>query len=68
MSIANLDPAISTLLATQQNAVQSQIQFALADKQQTATQQQGEALVALIETAANLSKSVNTGRAFDAVG
>lgn len=63
-----LDPAISSLLAAQENATRTQIAYAVAGKQQDAVAQQGEAVNQLLAQAAQLSKSINSGHGFDAVG
>ena len=58
----------SSVSAAQQSAVQTQIQISLLAKQQAAVKQQGEAVVQLIEAAAQVGKSIDTGKTFDAVG
>jgi hypothetical protein len=58
----------SCVSAAQQSAVQTQIQVSVMLKQQTAAKQQGEAAVAMIEAAAQVGKSLDTGKVFDAVG
>ena len=58
----------SSVSAAQQSAVQTQIQISVLAKQQSAVKQQGEAVVELIKAAGQLSKSIDTGKAFDAVG
>lgn len=58
----------SCVSAAQQSAVQTQIQVSIMLKQQTAARQQGEAAVAMIEAAAQVGKSLDTGKIFDAVG
>jgi hypothetical protein len=58
----------SCVSAAQQSAVQTQIQVSIMLKQQTAARQQGEAAVAMIEAAAQVGKSLDTGKVFDAVG
>jgi hypothetical protein len=60
------DPAIQSVLAAQQSALQAQIQMALASKQLSAAKQQGQALVALISAAASVGKSIGSGASFDA--
>lgn len=60
------DPAFQSVLAAQQGAVQAQIQMAIASRQLSAAQQQGQALVELISAAANLGKTVGSGTRFDA--
>jgi hypothetical protein len=60
------DPAIQSVLAAQQAALQAQIQMALASKQLSAAKQQGQALVELISAAANVGKAIGSGDTFDA--
>jgi IS4 transposase len=59
---------VSCVSAAQQSAVQTQIQVSVMLKQQQATKQQGAAAVELIQSAAQMSKSLDTGKVFDAVG
>ena len=63
-----LDPAISSLLAAQEAAVRTQVQYAVAGKQLDASKQQGEAINQLLQQSAQLSKSLSSGASFDAVG
>ena len=63
--MSSLDPAISSLLAAKESAVNSQIQFALAGKALDSARQQGAAVTQLIEDAAQISPSINTGHSFD---
>jgi hypothetical protein len=58
----------SCVSAAQQSAVQTQIQVSVLMKAQQATKQQGAAAVELIQAAAQTSKSIDTGKVFDAVG
>jgi hypothetical protein len=60
------DCAIQNVLGAQQAAQQTQVEMAIAKKQLSAMKQQGQAAVELIEAAANLSKSINSGAQFDA--
>lgn len=60
------DPAIQSVLAAQQGALQAQIQMALASKQLSAAKQQGQAIVQLISAAANVGKAIGSGASFDA--
>ena len=53
--------------AAQNSAVQMQIQVSLLAKQQSAAKQSGEAVVQLIEAAAQVGKSLDTGKQFDGV-
>lgn len=57
---------VSSVSAAQQSDLQMQIQISLLSKQQSAAKQSGEAAVQLIEAAAQVSKSLNTGKTFDA--
>lgn len=59
------DPALQSLLAAQQGALQSQIQFALAAKQLSAIKEQGAAMVQLIQAAAATGKAIGQGAHFD---
>jgi len=60
------DPAIQTVLAAKDAALQAQILMALASKQLTAQKQQGQAIVELINSAANVGKAIGSGANFDA--
>lgn len=53
--------------AAQNSAVQMQIQVSLLAKQQSAVKQSGEAVVQLIDAAAQVGKSLDTGKQFDGV-
>jgi hypothetical protein len=64
----SLDPAISAVLAAKEQATRTEIQFTVAAKQLDAAQQQGEAVNQLLAQAAQLSKSLTTGKSFDGVG
>jgi hypothetical protein len=63
----SVDPTISSLLAAKENAIQSQAAFAVAAKSLSAQKQQGDAMVQLIEAAAQMSKAVGRGESFDAI-
>jgi len=63
--MSSIDSAVSSVSAAQQSAAQSQAAFAVAAKQLDATQQQGEAVVQLIDSAAQISKAVGKGHGFD---
>ena len=54
--------------SAQQAALQTQIQVSVLLKQQSAAKQQGAAAVEMIQAAAQVGKSLDTGKAFDAVG
>lgn len=64
--MSSIDPAIQSLLNAQQGALQNQIGFAVAAKQMDAAKQQGDAMNALLEKAAQLSKAIGAGENFDA--
>jgi hypothetical protein len=51
--------------AAQSSALQMQFDVSVLAKQQTAAKQSGEAIVRLIDAAAQLSKSIDTGTQFD---
>lgn len=53
--------------AAQSSALQMQIEVSVLAKQQTAAKQSGAAIVQLIDAAAQLSKSIDTGKQFDGV-
>lgn len=57
----------SSVSAAQNSAVQMQLQVAVLAKQQAAVKQSGEAVVQLIDSAAQLGKSPDTGKDFDGV-
>lgn len=59
--------AVTSLAQVQQSALNSQIATAVASKQLDAYEQQGQAVVKLLEAAANLSKAIGAGQKFDAV-
>jgi hypothetical protein len=61
-------PGLIGVQAAQQGAVATEIAFAVAAKQQDALQAQGEAVVQLLEAAANLSKAIGRGHRLDAQG
>lgn len=52
--------------AAQQSALQTQIQVSVLAKQQSAIKQSGESAVELILSAAQVGKSLDTGKQFDA--
>lgn len=64
--MSSIDPAIASVIAAKQSAVQSQIAVALAEKSLSATKQQGDAIVQLIKDAGNLGKASGRGQQFDA--
>jgi hypothetical protein len=60
------DPILQSVLSAQQGAMQSQIEMAIASKQLSAMKQQGQAVVQLLQAAANVGKAVGRGANFDA--
>jgi len=60
--------AVDHLMQAQSQAVRSQIDMAVLKKQLDATKSQGQAVTALLEAAAQLSKAPGKGLGFDAVG
>ncbi len=64
----SVDGAIQSVISAKQASVSNQIGYAVASKQLDATKQQGQAAIALLETAAQLSKAVGKGGQFDAQG
>lgn len=60
------DPILQSALSAQQGAMQSQIEMAIASKQLSAMKQQGQAVVQLLQAAANVGKAVGRGANFDA--
>ncbi|MBX7166261.1 MAG: hypothetical protein K1X74_07915 [Pirellulales bacterium] len=66
--MSGLDPAISSVLAAKQSALQTQISFAIAGKQQEAVRQQGDALVQLLQSIATQGKSPDRGKLCDCSG
>lgn len=66
--MSGLDPAISAVIDAKENALRTQISYAVAGKQLSAQKAEGEAVNQLLEQSAQLSKSLSSGHAFDAVG
>jgi hypothetical protein len=64
--MSSIDPAIASVIAAKQSAVQSQIAVALADKSLDAAKQQADALVQLMSSAGATGKAVGRGGQFDA--
>ncbi|MEQ8790664.1 MAG: hypothetical protein RIC55_30480 [Pirellulaceae bacterium] len=64
--MSSIDGAINSVLAAKENAVKTQVAFAVAAKSLEATKQQGDAANQLLEAAAQLSKEVGKGLGFDA--
>lgn len=66
--MSTIDGAITSVIAAKQAALRTQVDFAVARKQLDATAAQGQAAVALLDSAAQLSKAVGLGTNFDAQG
>ena len=64
--MSSIDPAVQAVLSSRESALSSQIQYSLLGKQLEANKQAGQAIVDLLEGAAQLSRSNNSGGAFDA--
>ena len=64
--MSRIDPSISALLAAQQDAVYTQVSYAVAAKQLDAQEQQGDAAVKLLQSAVQLSKEPGKGGGIDA--
>lgn len=56
----------SSVSAAQQSALQTQIQISVLAKQQSAVKQTGQAAIELLQAAAQVGKSLDTGTQFDA--
>lgn len=63
-----MDAAIASAVQAKQADLGSQIQFAVARQALDMAKLQGEGMVQLIETAAQLGKAVDAGVNFDALG
>ncbi len=63
-----LDPAVQSVLAAKQGALQHQIAMTMAAKQLDVAEQQGAAVNALLDQAVQLSKAIGAGQNFDAQG
>jgi hypothetical protein len=66
--MSSLDPAIQSVLAAREEALSSQIGFAVAAKSLDAARQQAEAVQGLLDQAVQLSKAAGSGENFDAQG
>jgi hypothetical protein len=66
--MSSIDGAISSVLAAKAAAQRTEIAYAVQAKAMDAAKQQGEAAVELLEQAAQLAKSLNSGTNFDATG
>ncbi len=65
--MSGIDSAVSGLLAVQQVAIRSEIGIAVAAKQLDAMKMEGDAAVALIESAARVTKDPVKGAQFDSL-
>lgn len=63
--MTTVDGGINGLSAAKENAVKTQVAFAVAAKQLDATRQQGDAANQLLEAAAQLGKEAGKGLRFD---
>ncbi|TWT39476.1 YjfB family protein [Blastopirellula retiformator] len=66
--MTGLDPAVASVLAAKDAQTKSQIGYAVAKKGLDAVEQQGEAVVSLIESAGRIGKEAGKGGSFDAFG
>jgi hypothetical protein len=66
--MSSIDSSVRGVLASQQSAMASKISTTVMAKSLDAAKQQGDAMVGLIEAAAELGKSLNSGKTFDATG
>ncbi|PQO43261.1 putative motility protein [Blastopirellula marina] len=66
--MTGLDPAISSVLAAKDAQTKTQIGFAVAKKGLDAAEQQGQAVVSLIEAAGRIGKEAGKGANLDAFG
>ena len=66
--MSSIDGATQNVIAAQQAQLFSQVGVAVQSKVLDAAKQQGQAFVQLIDQAAQIGKSVETGRRFDATG
>ena len=64
----SVNSAINAVMHAKNAAVQQQIGYALLAKSQTATKQQGQAALELLNAAAQLGKSPDKGQRLDVVG
>jgi hypothetical protein len=66
--MSSVDSALGGVLAARESAIMNQIAFAVQAKALDAAKEQGQAAVQLVEQAAQVSKAVDSGSGFDAVG
>ena len=65
--VSTIDSAAASVLAMQEAAMMNQIMFAVAKKASDATKVQGDAIVQMLESAAQLGKALGSGNNFDAI-
>ncbi|MHB8970513.1 MAG: hypothetical protein ACYC3X_10480 [Pirellulaceae bacterium] len=65
--MSGIDSAVNSVLAARQGALRTEINIAVAAKQLDAQQMQGEAVVKLIDTAAQLIKEAGKGANVDSL-
>ncbi len=63
-----MDPAITAVMRAKDIALSTQIQTAVAEKALDNMELQGKAMNQLLEAAARLSRDLNLGKKFDALG
>lgn len=63
--MSGIDPAIASVLAARQAALQTQIAMAVAGKQVDAVRQQGAAAVELLEAAVAQGRAIDRGTHLD---
>ena len=66
--MSSIDPAVAGVLAMKNAAMKSDLMMTIAKKILDAMQQQGQAAVQMIESAASVGKSPGKGGNFDGVG
>ena len=65
---STIDSAVSSVIAAKQTALYSKIATSIASKNLQAAKQQGEAVVELIDAAAEINTDSKKGHGFDAHG
>ena len=63
--LSSVDPAIASVIAAKDSAVRTQVVFAIAEKSLSAQKQQGEAMVQLLESIAQMGKAIDRGTRLD---
>jgi hypothetical protein len=64
---SGIDPAIAAVLQAREAALRSEVSTAIVAQQLDAVEQQGAALNQFLADAAQLGKSLSSGRTFDAL-